>query len=92
MAHLSTLELQRNVLDPLIDVMEKGGRNVSNLKSSSFRDQKVWYIQDDLKKGNLKTKDELIGRIKEAFDRAGVPIYSGSSDERELVHLLKYVD
>lgn len=90
MAHLSTLNVQADVIDPLVDFLEKSGRNVHDVKNSYFRDQKVWYIQNDARKGNIKTKDELVSRIKEAFDRARVPIYSGS-EERELLRLLKYV-
>lgn len=92
MSHLSILNVQKDVIDPLIDFLEADGRNVRDVQSSSFRDQKIWYIQNDLKKGNITTKDELISRIKEAFDRAGVPIYSGNKEERELVRLLKYVN
>lgn len=92
MSHLSILNVQKDVIDPLIDFLEADGRNVRDVQSSSFRDQKIWYIQNDLKKGNITTKDELISRIKDAFDRAGVPIYSGSKEEREMVRLLKYVN
>lgn len=91
MAHLSTLNVQKDIIDPLVNFLGKNGRNTSALASTSFQNQKIWYIQNDLKKGNIKTKDELIGHIKEAFNRAGVSIYSGS-EERELLHLLRYVD